>query len=656
MTISIKSQQLINLPSYPSGTDVVRAIPGTTGGYDRLGHLRSGTWNDGWATWCSLGTVINSFLQNAPTDSTLYGLTVNDQGDRMFVGSRLIAKNRCDGVIAWGDDNWTNQGGSNPDRLVFEFHDSNAGVGGTTIKKAMTMMPDPSNTGVFTGIGIYTPTEQLHTTQGVRFQGLVSGAVNNLVGIDATGKLWRTPMIAPSSLGNLCSAPSQNPIAGNYEIPLNNNIFYFSGQGLINPSSNQNMVAIGYNCLSSSLPAGKLNVLEQQSSSTVSNEVYAGYFKNLNVGSSSNKIGGAVFGTYKTLNQNSSALNIGGIFEGYGTLNTVGVMGRTSKSTANGSSYGNLAFKSVGVFGIADTLVTSFGGSSALTNIGTFGYADKATNGNFGVYGEVGPTATGLAVGVYGKAPSSNTGSLSKWAGYFSGDVSINGQLLVSSTWYTSDKRFKSDIKKIESVNDKLKNIHGYTYKFKTQEFKDRNFSDKEQIGFVAQELKEAFPQLVSEGKDGYMAVNYQGMIPVLLEAFKEQQSQIEKQNEAILNQQKQIDELKAVLKSLVNNTTTINDKSLAVSLSDKNVIVLNQNVPNPFAESTVITFNVPTNYTKAQIIFNTVDGKIIKTVDITTKGEGSLNVFANDLSSGIYNYTLVIDGKNIETKKMVKQ
>ena len=51
-----------------------------------------------------------------------------------------------------------------------------------------------------------------------------------------------------------------------------------------------------------------------------------------------------------------------------------------------------------------------------------------------------------------------------------------------------------------------------------------------------------------------------------------------------------------------------------------------------------------------------TIDGKTIIALDIKEKGQGSLNVFANDLSSGIFSYSLVVDGKIIETKKMIKE
>lgn len=82
---------------------------------------------------------------------------------------------------------------------------------------------------------------------------------------------------------------------------------------------------------------------------------------------------------------------------------------------------------------------------------------------------------------------------------------------------------------------------------------------------------------------------------------------------------------------------------------------MLSQNVPNPFAEKTVISYNIPTTVAQAQIHFYNAEGKIINSVDIKERGNGELTVFANDLSSGIYTYTLVADGKIVATKKMMK-
>jgi hypothetical protein len=92
------------------------------------------------------------------------------------------------------------------------------------------------------------------------------------------------------------------------------------------------------------------------------------------------------------------------------------------------------------------------------------------------------------------------------------------------------------------------------------------------------------------------------------------------------------------------------------VELSDKNNIVLNQNVPNPFAERTTITYTIPESVMKAQIIFYDGSGNLINTVDIDERGDGQLNVFASDLSTGVYTYSLVADGRVVMTKKMMKQ
>lgn len=74
-----------------------------------------------------------------------------------------------------------------------------------------------------------------------------------------------------------------------------------------------------------------------------------------------------------------------------------------------------------------------------------------------------------------------------------------------------------------------------------------------------------------------------------------------------------------------------------------------------PFARTAHHQLFLPDNVTRAQIIFFDQSGKVIKTVDLTEKGKGTLNIFANDLSSGIYTYSLIIDGQKTETKKMVK-
>ncbi|PJB13913.1 MAG: hypothetical protein CO118_11275 [Flavobacteriales bacterium CG_4_9_14_3_um_filter_32_8] len=98
------------------------------------------------------------------------------------------------------------------------------------------------------------------------------------------------------------------------------------------------------------------------------------------------------------------------------------------------------------------------------------------------------------------------------------------------------------------------------------------------------------------------------------------------------------------------------NGEGKVIELENLNAIILDQNLPNPFAEKTSINYVIPTDVKEAQLLFYDINGRIIKQVDITERGEGKLTVYGENLQNGIYTYSLIADGKLIATKKMVKQ
>ncbi len=109
------------------------------------------------------------------------------------------------------------------------------------------------------------------------------------------------------------------------------------------------------------------------------------------------------------------------------------------------------------------------------------------------------------------------------------GDVSGGGVLQINAggIFATSDKRFKTNIKTIENATEKVNQIDGISYNWKEGE-------QTLQFGVIAQELEKVFPNLVQTNDKGYKSVNYIGLIPVLLEAIKEQQKQIEALNDKV--------------------------------------------------------------------------------------------------------------------------
>jgi len=100
-----------------------------------------------------------------------------------------------------------------------------------------------------------------------------------------------------------------------------------------------------------------------------------------------------------------------------------------------------------------------------------------------------------------------------------------NDKIVINGTYeVSSDIRLKTDIHKVENALLKITALNGYNYKRKN--IADKN---KREIGVIAQEVKEVLPDVVSENDDGLMSVNYTALIPVLIEAIKEQQEHIAK-------------------------------------------------------------------------------------------------------------------------------
>jgi hypothetical protein len=77
--------------------------------------------------------------------------------------------------------------------------------------------------------------------------------------------------------------------------------------------------------------------------------------------------------------------------------------------------------------------------------------------------------------------------------------------------------------------------------------------------------------------------------------------------------------------------------------------------MPNPFGESTIIKYYLPSNITSAVMNFMDETGRIIKEVQLTQTGDGQITINAQDLASGIYTYSLYVNGQNVQTRKMQK-
>lgn len=101
-----------------------------------------------------------------------------------------------------------------------------------------------------------------------------------------------------------------------------------------------------------------------------------------------------------------------------------------------------------------------------------------------------------------------------------------NGDLWIAGTLeQASDARLKKNILPLNGALSLIQQLSGYHYNWNAA-----SYSNELQTGVLAQEVQQAMPELVRENAEGQLSVNYSGLIPYLIEAIKEQQQMIEKQ------------------------------------------------------------------------------------------------------------------------------
>ena len=235
--------------------------------------------------------------------------------------------------------------------------------------------------------------------------------------------------------------------------------------------------------------------------------------------------------------------------------------------------------------------------------------------------------------------------------------LDVNGRIRAWNVAVTSDRRYKQEIKPISNL-DNLFKVNSVQFKsssetakqdleqfiqtnkgkIESEEFNagvshfeqlitERDADTRTYFGFIAQELREVYPNLVFEDERGFLSVDYIGMIPVLVEAIKELNQKVEK--------------LKG--KGFEKTTATV------ISTAK-----LYQNNPNPFNENTEIKYYVPEDASEAMICIYDLTGSQIVRFDLRQKGYSSLTVRGRELKAGMYIYALLVDGKEIDSKRMI--
>ena len=272
-----------------------------------------------------------------------------------------------------------------------------------------------------------------------------------------------------------------------------------------------------------------------------------------------------------------------------------------------------------------------------------------------------------------------------------------NGRVYATRYYTTSDQRSKKDINNQKPREDfqKLYNLEAVSYRFdnttatseeskdgdyikkyKTEtdfssDYKNEEFEEEEVIeeapiqyeqdttlsyGFIAQDMRKIFPELVDEDENGELSINYVGIIPLLVEALKEQQQQIAELKDAVKHPGRRQNQ-----NNQNNKDKNTGNKSGSIGFNNASSFdqysqlpELHQNSPNPFNRETRINYYLPDEVSSATLYIYNMQGNQIKNYRLSVRGNASHTIHASELEPGMYLYTLIADGKEVSTKRMV--
>lgn len=239
----------------------------------------------------------------------------------------------------------------------------------------------------------------------------------------------------------------------------------------------------------------------------------------------------------------------------------------------------------------------------------------------------------------------------------------------------TSDSICKEEIESLpSSILGKITSLRGVTYYFKddlpsavsafTTDGKAAKLNETElplgatpeisrqialekqrkHIGLIAQEVERVFPEVVRTTYDGTKGILYSDLIGVLIEGIKELKQEIED-----LKMQLTVNAPQAP----ANENINIQERAVNKML-EQNQAILYQNTPNPFNEETEISYRLGSNVISAAICIYNLNGRQLKKYPISSDTiVGKISVSASEFPAGMYIYSLVINNRVVDSKRM---
>lgn len=292
---------------------------------------------------------------------------------------------------------------------------------------------------------------------------------------------------------------------------------------------------------------------------------------------------------------------------------------------------------------------------------GLRGVAGNCTSGyNFGVLGALQGSQEGAAI--FGTTSGKTLGLRvdGRYAGYFDGNVKVTGSLQ-GNVVNSADVNAKNTqtLRPINSALDGIASANPFMYIVKIQVpdigagmAPDSTtltgtvapISDpvvpfgKSYYALDVNAVKQSFPALIIEDAQGNEYVNYTQLVPILVQAIKELKTELDDLKETVA----------ASGTRKVNAATNI-----ATNTLDEGWGSISQNTPNPFTGQSTVRVSVPDDASEAYVDILTLNGASVKRIPVSN-GLSEVSLSSFEFAPGTYLYTLVVNGKVSETRRMI--
>lgn len=271
-------------------------------------------------------------------------------------------------------------------------------------------------------------------------------------------------------------------------------------------------------------------------------------------------------------------------------------------------------------------------------SFGIYAIAGNSTPGwNYGVFGTLFGNNNGA--GVFGSSVDFDNGinTEGRYAGFFHGNVKATNAMYATAFNVTSDYRLKEGIESIEPecIDNIMKlNVVRYGLKQRTVDVgdttaipvnyyaEDPDLLRKTHYGLIAQELQDIYPDLVYEGDDGYLSVNYIELIPILIQSIQSLKNEV--------------DQLKGNKKNSKRASESSSLQSGIESSSVSKISVSDQII--------TITCIIPNTIKNVHVIIYDVNGNQMYSDKIDLRGHIEYGIKDLALNDGIYVCLLVTD------------